>query len=279
MSKRKRNFFKQGGPLSITYEDNDSDIQELMFAHLRPGGASDNKRRPTKDDGELILEDQNNDPVSIKDLVTNFVSLTENKEGDIELKDDLVSLENRNEAINMAELFQNSLPVRDIITSGHLIQMGRTEMIYQSNTSENDGNVTVNSFVEDTQFMSKNEYRREEFTISDDDVVVIPKSTKGYGYSDIEEKYGSYVYDLNSALTKEVTSYVQIQPVSGYFSIKGLTNNYDIQILNSMGQIVQSINSAEDVTVDITDLSSGLFFISVKNKTNSKVWLQLILKE
>jgi len=123
-----------------------------------------------------------------------------------------------------------------------------------------------------------------EMYMDPDNEIGICVLTNGEGdaFSIIEELY-------NQALTLSTTTSnlnlesnaltIHPNPASGYFSIKGLTNNYDIQILNSMGQIVQSINSAEDVTVDITDLSSGLFFISVKNKTNSKVWLQLILKE
>lgn len=49
-------------------------------------------------------------------------------------------------------------------------------------------------------------------------------------------------------------------PASGYFTITGTTSVYNVKILNAMGFVYQNINGTGDITIDISDLPSGLFF-------------------
>ena len=77
-------------------------------------------------------------------------------------------------------------------------------------------------------------------------------------------------------------NYVQIypNPVSNQFTISGELNLYQIEILNSAGQIHQTVNPiGNNHTIDISTLPSGLYFVRVQNLNNNMLEVQKIIKE
>jgi len=69
-------------------------------------------------------------------------------------------------------------------------------------------------------------------------------------------------------------------PVANLFTITGDMNFYSIEILNAVGQIQQVINPIGNThTVDVTTLPAGLYFIRVRNSTNTLIDVQKIIKE
>lgn len=191
MANDRGKYLKQGGPLGLAYVDEDNEIQTQEFVHLRPGGSVNDENEPTNDDGELILTDNVTDEVPLSRLNSGFLSIKETADNEIELMDDLVALENNNKPIILTEMFRDMLPVRNVISSGHVLQAGRTEMIYQSLTlDDNPLNVAVNTKIADT-----------------------------YGFSNGTNVQESCVYDLKQVLTVDVASFTYVQSVSGYVSV------------------------------------------------------------
>ncbi len=68
-------------------------------------------------------------------------------------------------------------------------------------------------------------------------------------------------------------------PVDGFFTIQGNLDEYSIQILDASGQIYQTINATDHITVDVNNLPSGLYFISVLNNNNNQIALEKIIKQ
>lgn len=69
-------------------------------------------------------------------------------------------------------------------------------------------------------------------------------------------------------------------PTNNYFTVSGLMDNYTIQILDAAGAIVQTVTGlGSEVVVDVSDLPSGVFLISVQNDDLSDVYVHKIIKE
>ncbi len=69
-------------------------------------------------------------------------------------------------------------------------------------------------------------------------------------------------------------------PSSGYFEIKGLLANYNIQILDSLGvEYANYTVEGSHLVIDINALPTGLFFVHVENLNNSEICIQQIVKE
>jgi len=69
-------------------------------------------------------------------------------------------------------------------------------------------------------------------------------------------------------------------PASNYFVIHGELCNYRIEILNSAGQLVQSIpNVGAEQIIDISTLGLGLYFVRMENLSNNALSFQTILKQ
>jgi len=77
-------------------------------------------------------------------------------------------------------------------------------------------------------------------------------------------------------------NWIQIypNPVLNKFTVRGSLSLYEIEILDSLGQIHQTINpSGNTHTIDLSSLPVGLYFVSVRNKTNNLLQVQKILKQ
>ena len=67
-------------------------------------------------------------------------------------------------------------------------------------------------------------------------------------------------------------------PSEGIFRIKGATSFYTIDILDSVGQVFQTVSNQSDVVIDISSLPAGLFFIRIQNINHQQILFQKILK-
>lgn len=68
-------------------------------------------------------------------------------------------------------------------------------------------------------------------------------------------------------------------PINNYFVIKGDLIDYNIDLLNEIGQVVSNLNtSGTEVTVDTSTLGAGLFFIRLQHKATNALSVQKIIK-
>ncbi len=83
--------------------------------------------------------------------------------------------------------------------------------------------------------------------------------------------------DADVCLDEFITLYAN--PVVNEFRLKGLLEDYFINILNSDGTLYQDISSLKTYDIiDLNNLPSGLYFISILHKTNNQVSMQKIIK-
>lgn len=68
-------------------------------------------------------------------------------------------------------------------------------------------------------------------------------------------------------------------PVEDYFSISGLTQLYNISIVDQLGNTIQTLSNTDlIIEIDIESLESGLYFIQIQRKGYDKIYLRKILK-
>ena len=68
-------------------------------------------------------------------------------------------------------------------------------------------------------------------------------------------------------------------PTDDFFIITGDLGLFDIEIINSSGQVVQIIDiSNTQEIIDTSTLSPGLHLIRVEHKTNNTIFVQKIIK-
>ena len=68
-------------------------------------------------------------------------------------------------------------------------------------------------------------------------------------------------------------------PVINQFTISGLLSSYQLEILNAQGQLHQTLSSSgTSVTIDLTDLPSGLYFVRISHQGNSDLCVRQIIK-
>lgn len=69
-------------------------------------------------------------------------------------------------------------------------------------------------------------------------------------------------------------------PTAGLFVIDGQLIDYDIMILDATGDIIQDFTGASSqLIIDISNLPTGLYFVSVKNKLDNSITLEKIVKQ
>ena len=89
--------------------------------------------------------------------------------------------------------------------------------------------------------------------------------------------------EFNSITTDVVleSSGISLYPnlVENTFTIEGLLQDYDIDVLDANGQVHQSYpQSSGTVTIDISGLPNGLYFVRINHKQSAWMGMQLILK-
>lgn len=69
-------------------------------------------------------------------------------------------------------------------------------------------------------------------------------------------------------------------PTQNLFEIRGPISNFTIQILDSVGNLFEEINSpSNQLNIDVTDLPNGLYFVRIISNNNSKVFMKTIIKQ
>lgn len=69
-------------------------------------------------------------------------------------------------------------------------------------------------------------------------------------------------------------------PTTNYFTVSGLMENYSIQITNSAGSTVDTIeNLGSEAVIDVSYLPAGTFFITVQSDDHAALCVQKIIKE
>ncbi len=69
-------------------------------------------------------------------------------------------------------------------------------------------------------------------------------------------------------------------PTQDVFEIRGPISNYNIHIIDVLGNIYQSFTSGSDeLDIDISNLPSGIYFINIQSNTTSDVLLKKIIKQ
>lgn len=83
--------------------------------------------------------------------------------------------------------------------------------------------------------------------------------------------------DADICLDEFITLYAN--PVVNEFRIKGILDDYFIEILNSDGTLFQTISTIDSYEIiDLNNLPAGLYFISILHKTNNQLSMQKIIK-
>ena len=68
-------------------------------------------------------------------------------------------------------------------------------------------------------------------------------------------------------------------PTAGLFTIEGNFNNYSIQILSANGTLFQDLsNQSSPITIDLSALPNGLYFVKAVNIPNNNLCIQHIIK-
>lgn len=69
-------------------------------------------------------------------------------------------------------------------------------------------------------------------------------------------------------------------PTSNNFTLKGDLINYEIHILDIMGTVHQTLSSSQNtLSIDLSTLPNGYYFIQLHNMNGQLVWVEKILKQ
>ena len=68
-------------------------------------------------------------------------------------------------------------------------------------------------------------------------------------------------------------------PVSDRFTLKGKFNDYQVELLNAVGQVKDGIGKiANNAIVDVSWLPNGIYFLRLKDKSTTQVKLLKFIK-
>jgi len=68
-------------------------------------------------------------------------------------------------------------------------------------------------------------------------------------------------------------------PIQDYFSIRGLTHQYDITIVDDLGNTFQTLGiTNSEIEIDIQSLPIGIYFVRIQRKDYEEIYLRKILK-
>ena len=104
----------------------------------------------------------------------------------------------------------------------------------------------------------------------------------GSDWSGAEDGFSvdSYVVELPSYVSNEESADAVLgndcikllpKPLSGFYSIKGICADFDIDILDGNQNVFQNINSTDDISINLNSLPSGTFYIRITSKSNAEI--------
>ncbi len=68
-------------------------------------------------------------------------------------------------------------------------------------------------------------------------------------------------------------------PTLGQMTIEGVLAPYSIQILDQNGSIFQTLDNSSDITLDLSALPSGTYFLAITHSSNSVLRLEKVIKQ
>jgi PKD repeat protein len=92
---------------------------------------------------------------------------------------------------------------------------------------------------------------------------------------------GTYFVDCSVSVIDMVENHFSIMPnpTTGKVFIEAATSNaYQIEVMNSMGVILHSENVFGNSTIDLTEQSKGIYFISITNANSDKIMKRIALQ-
>ncbi len=116
----------------------------------------------------------------------------------------------------------------------------------------------------------------------DNGLIVTPPAGYEIGYVPIVSRQ-EYVGPLTTTAADIDVASTSLQlnpnPTSGFFTIQGNFQNYSIQILSQTGAVFQDLTHlSSPITIDISALPAGMYFIRVLNTQNQLLTVEKILK-
>lgn len=100
---------------------------------------------------------------------------------------------------------------------------------------------------------------------------------------DFFSKY-SLVDDCNTVnvdliLDEDVTLSLYPNPLENWFQIKGSLSNYNIDVIDVVGNVLLSVNNVDEFyAVNISELPAGIYFISINNTNETHLAIKKIIK-
>jgi len=106
--------------------------------------------------------------------------------------------------------------------------------------------------------------------------LVVGTNGQGFIYHEIDSLVN------NTPHIAAENNYIEIfpNPTNSIFTITGTLQDYTIQILDSNGNVHQTLAPVGNtLTIDISNLPSGLYFVTVTNNSNSNLEVKKIIKQ
>jgi len=100
------------------------------------------------------------------------------------------------------------------------------------------------------------------------------------GLSEVRFDITSTDINLRDVYIDDITIELYPNPTEGFFTIEGNLSYYNIAILDAAGAIYMTLTGqSSPITIDISALPAGLYFVSLSHISNSNLCLQKILKQ
>ncbi len=100
------------------------------------------------------------------------------------------------------------------------------------------------------------------------------------GLSELRLYIGGSTTNLHDLYADESKIILYPNPTSGYFTIHGTLDNYDVKIMDVTGNIIQNLSGAStDLSIDLSALPNGMYFIGVSHQSISRLHFQKIIKQ
>ncbi len=96
--------------------------------------------------------------------------------------------------------------------------------------------------------------------------IVRPDGTWGFAAAFLMEQWASALSTETPEVNQNIVLYPN--PAKNTFALKGIENNAEINIVNINGKTVKKLTYNEAQTIDISDLSEGIYGIIIQNQNN-----------
>ena len=84
------------------------------------------------------------------------------------------------------------------------------------------------------------------------------------------------ITNILSTATPDITIYPN--PINNYFVIKGTLSSYNIEIIDALGNVHQTLTGSNTIVVNTSILPAGMYFVRITHNTLGEVCVQKIIK-